>query len=101
MQLSLLEPVFEAIVDAASERAAERVLEQLAGQMSFAASPYLTIPEAAAFLRAPSRQRVDDLLSQGRLSRFKEGGRTLISRAELEAHVQGDEVAPARRGRAA
>src|SRR5436309_5050308 len=51
-------------------------------------SPYLTIPEAAAYLRC-KRQRVDDLLSQRRLSRVKDGGRTLIVRAELEAYLGG------------
>jgi excisionase family DNA binding protein len=49
-------------------------------------SPYLTIPEAAAYLRC-KRQRVDDLLSQRRLSRVKDGGRTLIVRDELEAYL--------------
>jgi excisionase family DNA binding protein len=49
-------------------------------------SPYLTIPEAAAYLRC-KRQRVDDLLSQRRLSRVKDGGRTLIARGELEAYL--------------
>ncbi len=50
-------------------------------------SPYMTIPEAAAFLRC-SRQRVDDLLSQQRLSRFKDGSRTLVSRVEVEEHLR-------------
>ncbi len=50
------------------------------------ASPYMTVPEAAAFLRV-RRQRVDDLLSQGRLSRVKEGRRTLVRRSELERHL--------------
>jgi excisionase family DNA binding protein len=54
-------------------------------------SPYLTIPEAAAYLRC-KRQRVDDLLSQRRLGRVKEGGRTLIARSELEAYL--GEAAP-------
>lgn len=50
-------------------------------------SPYLTIEEAAAYLRC-RRQRVDDLLSQRRLSRIKDGARTLISRGELEAYLR-------------
>ena len=49
-------------------------------------SPYMTIREASEYLRC-SRQRVDDLLSQRRLTRVKDGRRTLISRAELEAHL--------------
>lgn len=49
-------------------------------------SPFLTIVEAAEFLRT-KRQRVDDLLSSGRLTRHKDGARTLIERAELERYV--------------
>src|SRR5438034_599453 len=47
-----------------------------------AALAYLTIPEAAAYLRC-KRQRVDDLLSQPRLRRVMDGGRTLIGRCGL------------------
>jgi excisionase family DNA binding protein len=49
-------------------------------------SPYLTVAEAAAYLRA-SRQRVYDLLSSQRLSRRKDGARVLISRVELDAYL--------------
>ena len=49
-------------------------------------SPYLTVAEAAAYIRA-SRQRVYDLLSSRRLSRRKDGARVLISRAELDAYL--------------
>jgi excisionase family DNA binding protein len=52
------------------------------------ASPYMTIPEAAEFLRC-SRQRVDDLLSQGPLQRVKDGARTLIRRSDLAAYLDG------------
>jgi excisionase family DNA binding protein len=53
-----------------------------------APSPFMTISEAAEYLRA-SRQRVDDLLSQQRLSRYKDGRRTLVSRTEIEEHLRG------------
>lgn len=53
------------------------------------ASPFLTIPETADYLRC-SRQRIDDLLSQRRLTRHKEGSRTLIARRELELYVRTD-----------
>jgi excisionase family DNA binding protein len=46
----------------------------------------MTVPEAAEFLRC-RRQRVDDLLSSGRLRRYKDGRRTLVSRAELEEYL--------------
>jgi excisionase family DNA binding protein len=50
-------------------------------------SPYMTIVEAAEYLRC-SRQRVDDLLSQRRLTRQKDGRRTLVRRSEVEAYLQ-------------
>jgi excisionase family DNA binding protein len=49
-------------------------------------SPYMTIPEAAAYMRC-SRQRIDDLLSQRRLTRVKDGRRTLIRRDEIETYL--------------
>jgi excisionase family DNA binding protein len=65
-----------------AQRAAEIVLASLPTQQAL--SPYMTAKEAAAYLCC-ERQRIDDLLSQRRLTRFKEGGRTLVSRAEVEA----------------
>lgn len=52
-------------------------------------SPFFTIAEAAEFLRT-KRQRVDDLLSRGSLTRHKDGARTLIERAELERYVAAE-----------
>ena len=46
-------------------------------------SPFMTVPEAAEYLRT-SRQRVDGLLSAGHLKRVKEGGRTLVRRVDVE-----------------
>jgi excisionase family DNA binding protein len=51
------------------------------------ASPFYTVREAAEFLRC-DRQRVDDLLSQRRLTRVKDGARTLVRRDELLAYVE-------------
>jgi excisionase family DNA binding protein len=65
-------------------KVAERVAQLT--PLPAAASPYMTIPEAAEFLRC-SRQRVDDLLSQARLTRFKDGARTLVSRDEIDRHL--------------
>lgn len=50
-------------------------------------SPYVTVPEAAKWLRT-SRQAVDDLLSANKLARHKVGRRTLIARADLRALVE-------------
>jgi excisionase family DNA binding protein len=47
---------------------------------------YMTVQEAAGYLRC-SRQRIDDLLSQRRLTRFKDGSRILVSRSELRDYV--------------
>lgn len=78
------------------EQVAQRVAEILAPRFETAASsPLMTIAEAAEYLRC-KRQRVDDLLSSGRLTRHKDGSRTLVSRAELEEYVGGSRgVAPA------
>ncbi len=69
---------------------ARRVAELLAGesQRPAAGSPFVTVAEAAELLRC-SRQRVDNLLSAGRLRRVKDGRRTLIERAELERYLAG------------
>jgi excisionase family DNA binding protein len=53
------------------------------------ATPYMTIVEAAAYLRC-ARHRVDDLLSQRRLTRIHDGRRVLIERAEVDRYLRGD-----------
>jgi excisionase family DNA binding protein len=72
-----------------ARRAAEIVLASLPASSS--ESPFMTAKEAAAYLRC-ERQRIDDLLSQRRLTRFKEGGRTLVSRSEVEALAVAHEL---------
>lgn len=69
----------------------EELLAELRAELQAtgAPSPYMTIREAADFLRAKP-QRVYDLLSSRRLSRVKDGSRTLIARVELEAYLSGD-----------
>jgi excisionase family DNA binding protein len=47
---------------------------------------YLTVSEAAEHVRAKP-QRVYDLLSAGRLRRYKDGARVLVKRTELEAYL--------------
>ncbi len=63
------------------------LLEQLRAEL--APPPrLLTVPEAAAYLRGKP-QRVYDLLSDGRLTRHKDGRRVLIDRQELEHYLAG------------
>lgn len=81
MSLIFTEDSFDALVD----RLASAVLERL--PKPDPSSPYMTTAEAADHLRC-SRQRVHDLLSAQRLTRLKEGGRTLLKRAEVEALVK-------------
>ncbi len=70
------------------EQALAAISEALPRREAEESSPFLSIPEAAELLRA-KRQRVDDLLSSDRLTRHKDGSRTLVSRAELLAYLNG------------
>jgi excisionase family DNA binding protein len=87
-----LEDLLERIIEEAAERASEKVLARLA-QPTNPTSPYLSTAEAATYLCCKP-QRVHDLLSSGKLQRFKDGSRTLVSRSELEAYVCSTGVAP-------
>jgi len=102
-ELPLVLPIPEQLFERIAERAAEMVLARLA--QDAAVSPYLTVAEAAEYLRAKP-QRVYDLLSARRLSRHKDGRRVLVSRAEIDAYLvqaASSRIAPAlppvRRGR--
>ncbi len=72
-------------LEAIAARAAALVLERL-GDGNGAATPWLSIGEAAAFLRC-NPQRVYEMRSDGRLTAHKEGGRAVVSRVEVEALV--------------
>ncbi len=74
------------LVEAIDQLVEESVRETLA-TVGAPSSPWLSIVEAAELLRC-KRQRVDDLLSQGRLARYKDGSRTLVSRIELEEYLR-------------
>ena len=73
------------LVEAIAQRAAD-ILEERGVAERGPVPEFLTIPEAAELLRC-KRQRIDDLLSAGRLTRVKEGGRTLLRRSELLARL--------------
>jgi excisionase family DNA binding protein len=74
------------VLDDLVERVADLVLARLPDRRVATESHFLTVKEAAELLRC-SRQRVYDLLSDGRLTRHKDGSRVLILRAEVIAHV--------------
>jgi excisionase family DNA binding protein len=75
------------LVEEIAQLAAAIVLERLRDE---AAAPprLLTVPEAAELLRARP-QRVYDLLSDGRLTRRKDGSRVLVDRQELDRYLDG------------
>jgi excisionase family DNA binding protein len=77
------------LVEAIEQLVDERVRDRIGGVAGArdSASPWLSVVEAAELLRC-KRQRVDDLLSQGRLARYKDGSRTLVSREEIEEHLR-------------
>jgi excisionase family DNA binding protein len=87
MELGLQLP--EEAIDAIARRAAELVLERL--DAAAPAGEWLTIDEACAFLRCKPR-RIYDLRSDGRLGRYSEGGRALVSRKELAALVVDEDA---------
>ena len=75
------------VLDAIAERAVPRVLAQLrALEVETQPSPWLTVGEAAQYLRC-SRQRIYDLLSARRLRKHKDGSRVLIRRSDLDAYL--------------
>jgi excisionase family DNA binding protein len=79
------------LLEAIAARAAQLVLERVQPAPG-PVSAYLSVDEAAELLRAKP-QRVYDLLSARRLTRFKDGARVLVSRTELENYLAG-RVAP-------
>jgi excisionase family DNA binding protein len=68
------------------ERIYARLVTRLEDALRVSRSPYLTVPEAAEYLRC-KRQRIHNLTSAGKLARHKDGGRTLILRADLDALI--------------
>jgi len=85
--LAFLSPDARAAIEALIEETVARQLADRERDLTPLISPYMTIPEAAEYLRC-RRQRIDDLLSSGRLTRIKEGRRTLVLRQEVMAYLQ-------------
>jgi excisionase family DNA binding protein len=83
--------ISDALVEQIAERAAAKVVARLVASNRNPQSPYLTVAEAAEYLRCKP-QRVYDLLSARRLTRHKDGRRVLVARAELDDYVDGTAV---------
>lgn len=69
----------------AAERAAEIAAKRVTAELQ-AHSPYLTVPEAANYLRC-SRQRLYDLTSARVLPVFKDGRKSYFRREDLDAYL--------------
>lgn len=68
---------------------ADRVAERLAERTPAPdPNPYLTVEQAADYL-ACERKRIYDLCSQRRIDFVKDGSRTLLRRADLDAYLDG------------
>ena len=82
-QVTVALPVTAEMVEAV----AARVAELIAGKLPpVDRSEYLTPAEAADYMRA-KRGRVYELLAQGRLTRLKDGSRTLVRRSEIDDYL--------------
>lgn len=69
------------------EAIAERAADLLAERQAATVAPLLTVEQAAAYL-ACKPKRVYDLCSQRRLPFAKDGSRTLLRRADLDAYLE-------------
>lgn len=83
LELSLPPDVLEAI----AQRAAELLLEQRSATTD--RSPWRTVDEAADYLRCSSRQRIYDLVHEGKLKPRRDGKRLLFHRNDdLDAYLE-------------
>jgi len=77
-------------VEKITSEVTKRVLAEIGTDRSAAdRSPYLSVREAAELMRA-SRGRIYDLLSQRRLTRYRDGTRVLLARAEITRYLAGE-----------
>jgi excisionase family DNA binding protein len=73
-------PVPDALLDALAERVADRLAQRIAP----APEPYLTVEEAAAYLRRP-KSRIYELVAARRLRHCRDGRTLLFRHADLDA----------------
>jgi len=72
------------LVDTIARRAVELLREQVPATP---ASPYLTVEEAANYLRCTSKQRIYDLVHQCALAPRRDGKRLLFHRDTLDSYL--------------
>jgi excisionase family DNA binding protein len=85
----LIEQLVGVLADSLSPRLADELAPRIADELERRAAPFLTVDEAAEYLRC-DRQRIYDLCSSNRLGRHKDGSRVLVSRLELEQYVNAN-----------
>lgn len=72
------------LVDAIADAVVARLAE-----VAPASSPYLSVEEAAKYLRCPP-SRIYDLHASGRVEALRDGRRLLFTRSALDAALEGD-----------
>jgi excisionase family DNA binding protein len=84
-------PLAHALVASLDEQALVDLAALLGPHLAPAApvSPWLDVEEAATYLRC-GRQRIYDLVSQGRLRCGKDGSRSLFRREWLDDYLAGE-----------
>ena len=70
---------------------ADRVVERLGIRTAQEPSPYLTVDEAAEYLRC-SAQSLYDRVHQSAITPRRDGRRLLFARADLDAYLEGRAV---------
>lgn len=76
-----------AVIEAIAERVVELIERRAVGATAGATSPYLTVGEAAEYLRV-APQGVYDRVASGALKPCRDGRRLLFKPDDLRAHVE-------------
>ena len=84
--------LLDQLVEAVARRAAELVLEQLSSTNGAGYEPEHVTVARAAELYGCKRQRIYELRSARRLTPYKEGGRAMVKRSELEALIRNPDA---------
>jgi excisionase family DNA binding protein len=82
-------PLTPEVVQQLAETLYGMLAERFAQAQQAPQKKYLTVQEAADYIGV-KRQRIYDLTSAGRLTRLKDGTRTLLDREEIDAYLRGE-----------